>query len=165
MQWRRKKSLVSPKEQIFFGLELVVTAIGFNLLVFFFLYMSPMSEWFGESDETHLHLILQTVYAKWPLVMLSMVILTFIGVLMSHRLYGPLFGMRSVIQQWLSGNTSGRLRLRKFDYLLPIMAPMNQLLDRQARLIKLAQELAHLTQQSADAKTKEKASELLEALK
>ncbi|MCB0307974.1 MAG: methyl-accepting chemotaxis protein [Bdellovibrionales bacterium] len=142
MIWRRRKSLVNPKQQIWFGLELVVVAIGFNLICFFFLFLSPISDLFGPSNDELLTALLNTIYLKWPLVIISMIVLLLIGILMSHRLYGPLYGIHSVLDKWLTGDKSARLRIRKFDYLLPLMKPFNAVLDKLEKEQQKASDLA-----------------------
>lgn len=165
MRWRRKRSVVSPSRQFWFGLELVAVSIGFNLLCFFFMFLSPVSEFFGGESEDFLSSFLEIIYLKWPLILVSMVVLLFIGVLMSHRLYGPILGIQNVLRDWMAGNKDARLRIRKFDYLLPLMEPMNDLLNSQQAINSKAAELAQAVQSGSDLSSlKQTSQELLEVL-
>ena len=168
MVWRRRKSFVKPRQQIWFGLELVVVAIGFIILAAFLLFVPPMSELMGdtESNARVLEDLIKIVLLEWPLVTVAMLVLFIIGLLMSHRLAGPLFGLEKVIADWSRGDRTARVRFRKYDYLLSLKEPLNSFFDQEEQLLKqvegVAQEIAtHSTDESA----RKKAGELLSLIK
>ena len=93
MVWRRRKSVVNPRQQIWFGLEVVFAAFGFVILCAYLLFVPPMSDWFG-GDETGGRLfdeVIRFLLIKWPMICVAGVVLFVIGVLMAHRLAGPFF--------------------------------------------------------------------------
>jgi hypothetical protein len=134
MFWRRRKSVVNIRQQVWFGLELVVVAIGFVILCAFLLFIFPLGNWFGgEVDPALLEQLMKLVFVKWPLIMLALGVLFVMGVLMSHRLAGPLFGLEKTISAWREGDRTSRVRFRKYDYLISVMKPLNDFFDDEQR--------------------------------
>jgi methyl-accepting chemotaxis protein len=163
MMWRRRKSIVNPKQQAWFGLEMVVIAIAFNVLCAFLLFIPPMSDLFGGSEGSAelLTSLTDVVLLKWPLIVLALAVMWAFGVLMSNRLAGPLIGLERVFRSWMAGDRSARAHFRKYDYLLSVQSTINALLDQQEGLLKQAGEIASgIEQMSADPALKQKAAEL-----
>jgi hypothetical protein len=168
MIWRRRRSVVSPRQQIWFGLEVVFATLGFIILCAFLLFVPPMSDWFGGEgvspwlfDELN-----RFIFAKWPMVCVALVVLFVIGVVMAHRLSGPMLGLRKVISAWLNGDRKARVYFRKYDYLLPLKGPINLFLDRQEEILNRAQGLAEGVRTGLPAdELKQKAEDLLTAMK
>src|SRR6266481_6242321 len=98
MVWRRRKSVVNLRQQLWFALELTAVAIGFNFLCAFFLFVPPFSDLIGgETPEWLLTELQKMIFLKWPMIMIALLVLVVIGVLMSHRMWGPLYGLERVI--------------------------------------------------------------------
>jgi methyl-accepting chemotaxis protein len=162
--WRRRKSVVNMKQQLWFALELTVVSLGFVILCSFLLFMPPMSDFLtgGMDIEAVAETLLQVVLLKWPFVVLGIVILIIIGMLMSHRLSGPLFGLEKVMNQWASGNRKARVYFRKYDYLRPAMNSINSLLEEQDILLSKIEEFIQTASQShPDPSMQRKAEEIL----
>ncbi|MFH1018977.1 MAG: methyl-accepting chemotaxis protein [Pseudomonadota bacterium] len=163
MMWRRRKSIVNPRQQMWFGLEVVVIAIAFNVLCGFLLFIPPMSDLWGDPGQTArvYRSLTEVVLLKWPLVMLALLVMWAFGVLMSNRLAGPLIGLERVLRAWRAGDRTARVRFRKYDYLLPVKDSLNATLDQQEALLKQAGELADgIEKASSDPAVRAKVTEL-----
>ncbi|MFH1262607.1 MAG: methyl-accepting chemotaxis protein [Pseudomonadota bacterium] len=158
---------MNPRQQIWFGLEVVFVAIGFIILCAFLLFVPPMSDWFGEESAPWLlDELNRTILIKWPLMFVAMIVLFIIGVLMAHRLAGPMQGLSNVLSAWMEGDRSARVRFRKYDYLLPMREPLNHFLETEENVVTQAQELARSVIAGNDSTgAKPKAEELLALLK
>lgn len=168
MIWRRRKSVVNPRQQIWFGLEVVFVAVGFVILCGFLLFIPPMSHWLGgdESGGWLFEELNRVVLMKWPMVFLALIVLFVIGVLMAHRLAGPMRGFAGVLSAWRKGDRKARVRFRRYDYLLPMMEPLNTFLETQEKISDQAQDLAQSVVSGAcSADLKKKAENLLGLLK
>jgi methyl-accepting chemotaxis protein len=168
MIWRRRKSVVDPKQQIWFGLEIVFVAVGFIILCAFLLFVPPMSDWLG-GDQTGGMLfddLNRFLLIKWPMICVAAVVLFVIGVLMAHRLSGPMKGLGAVLSAWASGDRKARVHFRRYDYILPMMEPLNAFLDGQEQMAAQASDLAQSVVRGANAaETKKKAEDLIALLK
>ena len=167
MMWRRKQSIVNFRAQFWFALELLVIAIGFDILCAFFFFVPPFNEMFdgGKTSEWLFRELQAVIFTKWPLIMVAMVIFVIIGILLAHRLWGPLFGLTRVAQRWKEGDRSARVYFRKYDYLLPVKAPLNEFFDAEELLIQKVESLAREIEGDASKgdseSVKKKATELL----
>lgn len=144
MRWRRKQSVTNPRQQIWFGLEVVAIALGFVLLCAFVLFIPPMSDLIATDtpSEQVLEVFITFVLQKWIMVLLAMLILFVMGVLMAHRLYGPLFGLDKALRSWMAGDRKARVYFRKYDFLLPAKEVMNQFLSKEEDRLKRIEEVA-----------------------
>jgi hypothetical protein len=167
MMWRRKKSLVDPKRQIWFGLELIVVTIGFNILCAYLIFLPPTSEWFGRGDvaSSLIQPLGELIFTNWVLISFAVLILLVFGILMSHRLVGPMFGLLKVIDQFKSGNRSARVFFRKYDYLVSLMNPLNDFLSLEQRRIEETDKLLKEIEENSSGETQEKAKQARAALR
>ena len=170
MGWRRKQSLVNSHGQSWFALELIVITIGFSMIGFFLLFVPPMSEIIGEPEvaEEMLSLLLPFILLRWPLVILAWAILFIIGILMSHRLYGPLMGLSRTLERWMKGDRSARVYFRKYDYLLPAKKELNTFFEKHEKLLDeslaLAKEIKDRATEGKNIEAAEKAAKLMKLL-
>ena len=166
--WRRKQSIVNPRQQIWFALEMLLVAISFVVIVFLFLFLPPMDSWFVTPDVSQevLESVIQIMLLKWPLVMAAFMVMFTFGLLMSHRLSGPLFSLGRATENWVKGNRKARVYFRKYDYLLPAKAALNAMFshyeDRLNEISQLSQEIANST---SDPALKEKAQKICDLLR
>ncbi len=158
------------KEQMWFSLELVAITMGFVIVCGFFLFIPPMSLLMGGEDiaESLFPQLLNFVLLKWPLVMAAFGILFVIGILMSHRLWGPLYGLERAISAWRNGDRTARVRFRKYDYLIHSRDSLNGFFDAEEALFKRTEMLAKEIEDSAKAgamnEVSSKAAELVAIL-
>jgi methyl-accepting chemotaxis protein len=167
MIWRRRKSIVDVRQQVWFGLEMVFVGLGFIILSAFLIFIPPMSDWFGETTPDWLLAEMsRAIFVKWPMIVVALAVLFVVGVLMAHRLAGPMKGLYGVLSSWLGGDRKARVRFRRYDYLLPMKEPLNEFLESQQRIVDGAEDLATSVSGGADASvTKKKADALLDLLK
>jgi len=169
MKWRRKRTIVSPKHQIWFAIELVAVSIGFIVLCAFVLFVPPMSDVLkGPIDGDQLLKELTSfILYKWPMIVGAAFIYLVIGLLMSHRLWGPLYGIDRILAAWKGGERSARLRIRKHDYLITLKDPFNSFLDQEEQLSKTVLQISQEIRKALannDTKTIEQKSKELEDL-
>jgi methyl-accepting chemotaxis protein len=167
MVWRRRQSIVDLRQQVWFGLELVFLGLGFIFLSAFLIFIPPMSDWFGETTADWLLAeMARAVFVKWPMVLVAFAVLFVVGVLMAHRLAGPMKGLNGVLSAWMRGDRKSRVRFRRYDYLLPMMSPLNTFLESQEKILGGAEDLAQSVVTGGDSSaSKKKAEALLELLK
>ncbi len=146
MRWRRRKSIVNHRQQIWFGLEVLVIGLGFILLCAFLLFIPPMSDLFVTDipSDQMFELIGTFVLQKWLMMLVAMGILFLMGMLMAHRFAGPLIGLDKVLRTWMAGDWSARVNFRKYDYILPAKEVINEFLSKEEERLKRIEELAKL---------------------
>ena len=84
---------------------------------------------------------------------------------MAPRWAGPMRGFEHVIAAWKNGDRKARVRFRRYDYLLPMMEPLNAFLESQEKLSDQAVDLAQSVMSDAPpADLKIKAQTLLAAM-
>ncbi|HLG20429.1 MAG TPA: hypothetical protein VI895_11525 [Bdellovibrionota bacterium] len=168
MMWRRRKSVVNFRQQVWFALELVAVTLGFVMLCAFFLFVPPLSYLFEGEESTAwvLDALLRVVFMKWPVVMAALAVWFGIGLLMSHRLSGPLYGLDRTLLSWKKGDRSARVRFRKYDYLLPAKDSLNSFFDRQENLFLEVQAVLESIEKSGAGEANRKSvSDLLAKIK
>jgi hypothetical protein len=152
-----------PKLQVWYGLELALVAIGFAALCGFFLFVPPTSTLFGPpQSELLINSLMEVILTSWPLILVACAVIVGIGVLLSHRLAGPLYGLSRTLEEWRQGNLQARVWFRKYDYLLPLKEPLNQHFEQQMNLVVKGRELAKRLQSANAEQTKAIAKELSE---
>lgn len=65
----------------------------------------------------------------WPAVLLVVILLGLHSLVILHRVFGPLYRMRTFFEQVGTGDLSGRLSFRKDDFLLREQNAVNKMLD------------------------------------
>ena len=167
MMWRRKKSLVNPKQQLWFGLELIVVSVGFIFLCAYLIFLPPTSEWFGggEMASSLIQPLGELIFMDWILITFAVLILLVFGILMSHRLSGSMFGLLKVLDQFQSGNRSARVFFRKYDYLVSLMNPLNDFLSQEQKRIEETEKLLSEIENQTSGGTQEKIKQALSALR
>ena len=131
MRWRRRKTIVSFSDQFWFSMELIVNALALFIIISFFLFIPPMNKIMGHAalSENASKSLFTLLALKWPLVLVSIIISAFIGMIQSHRLFGSAYAINKVVESWLGGERDLRVHLRKSDYLKSIETNVNALLD------------------------------------
>ncbi len=133
MTWRRKKTIVYIKEQVWFSLEIVTNAVAMFLIIAFLLFIPPMTKLMGYESlsVTVSNSFLTLVALKWPLVLVGVGVSILIGILQSHRLFGSVYAIIKVLDAFKAGQLTHRVRLRKYDYLNDLAHAINVTLDQQ----------------------------------
>lgn len=133
MQWRRRKTVVNKKEQIWFALESLIQVVTVVFVLSFLLFVPPMKHWLGYDQLTNqvaqsLGLLL-SLKRVWILVAVGVGFL--VGLLQSHRIFGPTFAVNKVLEKRKNGDKSARVFLRKYDYMKNVEKHLNELFDQE----------------------------------
>jgi methyl-accepting chemotaxis protein len=71
----------------------------------------------------------------WPAVLIVLGLLAFHSVIISHRIAGPLYRFRRVVEAVTAGHLSMRVKIRKHDYLTQEAQAINEMLEALERRI------------------------------
>lgn len=134
-KWRRRKNIVNFQRQVWFSVEIVMVCVAFVLVLGFLLFVPPMSLILGEVSwaQGTLESLGRLLLIKWPMVLLSFVVVFFLGILMSHRLWGPLYGLKRALQNLEHGDQDVHVFFRKYDYIYELKDPLNQFFSRYTK--------------------------------
>ncbi|MCB1197762.1 MAG: hypothetical protein KDK51_05265 [Deltaproteobacteria bacterium] len=132
IRWRRKTNIVYPGEQISYALEYVYIAIGFVSMFLMFFFIPPFSDFMnGGVDVRFLFFELKKlIIFKWSFFILVLIILFCVGILMSNRIWGPIYGFIRVIEGRMKGETV-KCRFRKYDHLALLGAKLNEMFEQE----------------------------------
>ena len=138
MRWRRRKSLVNVKQQIWFAFELIIVGISFVILCAFLLFVPPFNNVLGTGELAGkvLDNLSRLIFLNWPMIMGAIVAFGMVGVLLSHRLWGPLYQLERVLESWMKGNRRARVHFRRYDYLLPVQNSLNEFFIQQQSILE-----------------------------
>ena len=137
MQWRRRRSLVNAKQQIWYAVELIIVGIAFVILCAFLLFVPPFNNLLGTVDLAAKVFdgLTRLLFFNWPMIVVAFVLFGLVGILLGHRIWGPLYQLDRVLGSWTNGDRKARVRFRKYDYLLPVERSLNEFLDLQQSLL------------------------------
>ena len=76
----------------------------------------------------------------WPALLLVLVLLALHSVIVSHRLAGPLYRFRRVLETVAEGDLSVRAKIRRNDYLTKEVAVINEMIGALAKRIACIEE-------------------------
>lgn len=131
--------LINPKYQlkyVFWTTLTGLTLIASYLLGFYWvmkknydslLKLSPMDEYAQAQLYTELT---QILLALLLFSVLYLLVLTMIGIILSHRTAGPMYHFRRVFNQIAQGKTTTRIHLRPSDDFKEVAQDFNQLMDK-----------------------------------
>jgi methyl-accepting chemotaxis protein len=137
MQWRRRRSLVNAKQQIWYAVELIIVGIAFVILCAFLLFVPPFNNLLGTVDLAAKVFdgLTRLLFFNWPMIVVAFVLFGLVGILLGHRIWGPLYQLDRVLGSWTNGDRKARVRFRKYDYLLPVENSLNEFLDLQQSIL------------------------------
>lgn len=133
---RRKRHFIKPGLQLRY-LGLILVAIIFPVLLFsaclYYLVFYLMAEQLGIPESIAYNIT--PVLNKINLILLLgfpavSALILFWGVLISHRIAGPVYRLEKDLERIANGDLSLRIKLRKKDELGSIAAGINRVLDR-----------------------------------
>jgi nitrogen fixation/metabolism regulation signal transduction histidine kinase len=70
-------------------------------------------------------------------ILMTQVVTFVLGILFSHRMAGPVFRMRRILQEMAEGELRGFSRLRRKDEFQPLMEDINRVKSRWRREIRI----------------------------
>jgi methyl-accepting chemotaxis protein len=159
---RRRKMIVDTKLQfrlLLVSLGYLVFYISVLTLALFVPLMFQLNA-AGPNTSESLETATSILYLHqhfWPISLLSLVVIVLHSILTSHRIAGPLFRIRRVVELVRDGTIPGPARLRKGDLLQPEMRLVNEMLESLQHRIEtiyaaqetLAGPLADITRRAA----------------
>ena len=102
--------------------------------VFYWLITGTMAGWNERealANQLMITRVLQVNGLWFLLVIAACAALTIpLGILLTHKIGGPVFVIRRQIRALVEGDFSARIHLRKEDYLVDVMEDLNRLADR-----------------------------------
>jgi hypothetical protein len=145
---KRTTIWIVPDSQTQFIWDLVKHYVLILFVFIFFAYMPPFAGMFSiHSVEAHQSAFRDFVainQAKWPLWLVLALVFVFYAVMISHRIFGPLFKLRSYLEQDQNESLSYPLSFREGDYHGSLPEVINGY--RQSQLAQKEQILLELQQ-------------------
>lgn len=131
--FRRRKKLIKPKHQLklacFVVIFLLIYSLIFGLAIFYPLAAELRGPG-GVEDQARVAFVVLGLHETiWP-ALVFVLALSFVGtILFSHRVAGPIYRLEKAVEQFLRGDFSGRIRLRKTDEFKEIETVVNGLAE------------------------------------
>ena len=141
--YKRRQLIVDPDFQYRFIGRISILALLIILMALFFLAAvyysygdiqvgviqpSPFESFESAKIERETHTILDLI---WPLlgvcILITLAIVFFFALVTSHRMAGPIFRLRKVLEEMAGGNLSGQVRLREKDSFKNLAEEVNNL--------------------------------------
>jgi hypothetical protein len=137
MRQKRVHYLINKKMQLTFTAQFLVVTLLFSLFIGFLAYVTiwPVAKAFippGLMDLVTHQIIERTIYFLIP----AIVVIVCFGIVMSHRIAGPLYRIERTIDEVVRGGDVEFIRLRKKDE-----QELKNLAERINKLIGVIKEL------------------------
>jgi methyl-accepting chemotaxis protein len=170
--FKRTRYLILPFQYRLLAVNIVYFASAF--LVFAAILFVPVmielnASLSGESTSQAADQFLSLHTRVWPAASILFVLLIVHSVLVSHRIAGPLYRFRTFFQAISAGNLSGRVTIRKHDYLhedaRAISAMMASLRDRISSVKRCHEELRGTLNQLEEVADRGSTTDIKECLK
>lgn len=129
----RRIKFVDQKQQSRFAFEILVIMMLFPVLFFVLVTIPPFSTiLLGKNAE-----VLSTLFANqvqmilqvWWVVLFVLIYIILLSILMSHKIFGPIFRLRQAVQAKLNGEKDVYCKLRKGDYFSEFADLLGRLLN------------------------------------
>jgi methyl-accepting chemotaxis protein len=102
----------------------------------------------------------------WPLLIVVLVFLVVHGIVISHRLSGPLYRMRAYLKALSDGDLSRTVKFRTKDYLAPEADSINQMVSTmRTRVIRIKEEHARATEAAVKVRQTAASGSMAEAVR
>jgi hypothetical protein len=134
VRYRRRKILVDPGYQLRVALVILLSILLYSGLLAFLLFYPLMVEFEAAGSSQEQFWIAQQVLSLhqrfWPSMLAVALLASLQSLFVTHRVVGPAFHLRRVIQGLAEGKIDLRARLRRWDRLKDVEAALNGLADR-----------------------------------
>ncbi len=132
--YRRRKILVDPPYQLRVAGVILLAILFYSGLLGFFLFYPLMMEFEAAGDSQQqlwiANQVLELHMRFWPAVLVVGILVAVQSLFVTHRVVGPAYHLRRVLQGLGEGKVGMRAHLRHFDRLKDLEAAMNALGDR-----------------------------------
>jgi HAMP domain-containing protein len=133
-KYRRRRILVDPAYQLRVATIILVGILFYSGLLGFLLFYPLMQEFDVATSAQQQFWIAQQVldlHARfWPSVGVVAVLVAIQSLFVTHRVVGPAYHIRRVVNGLAAGAFTMRVRLRRFDRLKEVEAAVNALAER-----------------------------------
>ncbi|MEZ4820679.1 MAG: hypothetical protein R3A45_12660 [Bdellovibrionota bacterium] len=118
---RRRKKYIDPHQQTRLAFEIVLLVLIFPVL-FYILTISDLwsKVFFGSRAEVMQELFLsQLLLLKqaWHVILVILVFIVFLSILFTHKIFGPIYRFKQILQAKLDGENEVYFSLRRGDYM------------------------------------------------
>ena len=166
MKHRRRRYLIDPGFQYWFIGRITILAV--SIIVFSLFLLALAYQQYGDitvelmqPDPFGVSGVIRTVAKHgsvfsllWPVLAVSLMgtllVTLFFGLIISHRMAGPVYRMRMVLKEMTEGDLSGKLVLRKNDAFHPLAGSINSLGDSLQKTVQELQELCGKLESTVD---------------
>lgn len=129
--FQRKKFLIKPGYQLKIALTLVISFIIYSIILAFILFYPLAQEFYASANIQEQAIISEQVLSLhtrlWPAVIVVSLLMGLQIILISHRIFGPVYRFEMTIKEYLLGDFSTRIKLRKHDEFKEMGALLNEL--------------------------------------
>ena len=129
--FRRKKFLIKPGYQLKIVLTLALSFIVYSIILAFIIFYPLSQEFYASASidqQARISAQIITLHTKlWPAVLLVAILMSLQLILTSHRFFGPIYRFEQTIKEFLKGDFSQRIALRKHDQLKEMEELLNDL--------------------------------------
>ena len=130
----RRVKFIDPKQQSRFAFEIVVIMLLFPVLFFVLVTIPPFSTIFLGKNAEVLSLLfvnqLRLFQEVWWVVAFVVGYIILLSVLLSHKIFGPIYRMKQAIQSKMNGEEKIYCKLRKGDYFVDFAEQLSKLLEQ-----------------------------------
>ncbi len=130
---RRRNFLIKPGNQLRLTMMLVLSFLIYSAILGFIIFYPLSSEFSAAASfEEQARLssqVLQLHARLWPAVVVVAFLVAIQVILVSHRFFGPVYRFEVAIDEFLRGEFTRRIKLRKHDNLKEMEELMNELAD------------------------------------
>jgi HAMP domain-containing protein len=136
-KFRRRRVLVQPGYQLRVAATVLVCILGYSLLLGFLVFYPLQQEYQAATNpEQQLWLARQVLelHARfWPGVLVVALLVAVQSMFVTHRIVGPAYHLRRVLDQLASGRVEVRAHLRRWDRLKDLELATNGLAEELER--------------------------------
>ena len=152
---KRRKKIVDLKTQSLVAIEVMLHALIAPLLLIIFLSIAPFSTFLSKyTAEQHFNSMTDLFNmnaSKWPLLVLILLFIGFLSIIFSHHIAGPSLRFRKEFKRIAKKDLTGKVTLRKFDYLKDLSQDYNSMLSSLSSELKTIQGEAEAIIKTAEA--------------
>lgn len=117
---RRRTKYIDPKQQSRLAFEIILMVITLPALFYIFTISELWTLiFFGDQAETMRNLFhsqLMLLKKAWLVILIILVFIVFLSVFFTHKIFGPMFRFRQILEAKLNGEGDIYFTLRKGDY-------------------------------------------------
>lgn len=132
---QRHMVFIDRKQQIRYIFEVGMHALLFPIVFYLLVTVPPFSKWIHGADQAVLRELylngLKAWVQLWWVALIALVIVGYFSVLTSHKLFGPIRRLRSVLDRTRQGEKVPSIVLRKGDYFVEFAAELESYLKEQ----------------------------------